>query len=84
MNFNFFLSIQLVDDSQVDTAPIGFSSVRNEPPNSMSDPINFINPSISNTNDSTETTVDDNDHSIGMIIIIYLMHDQILGTLNCL
>lgn len=62
----------MADETQSELAPIGFSSVRNEPPdpNSMIDRINFMNPSISNRNESTETTVDDNDHSIQTPFVI--------------
>lgn len=58
----------MVNDIRSDVAPVGFSSVQNEPPNSNS--IDRGNPSISNRNESTETTVDDNDHSIQTPFVI--------------
>lgn len=57
--------------SQSEDAPSGFTNVKNEPldPNSIIDR-SFLYPSISNKNDTTETTIDDNDHSIGTPFII--------------
>lgn len=56
-----------------DSAPSGFSIVRNEPADSNSalDQINYLNPSISKYNDSeVETTVEETDHSIQTPFVI--------------
>ncbi|XP_031624309.1 sodium/hydrogen exchanger 3 isoform X4 [Contarinia nasturtii] len=61
-------------------APSGFTKVENEPldPDSMVDPRSFLYAAISK-NESTETTVDDNDHSIGtpFIIAIWILSASI-------
>lgn len=55
-----------------ESAPSGFSVVRNEPPdpNSMIEQGNYLNPSISKYNETAETTVEDTDHSIQTPFVI--------------
>lgn len=62
--------------------PTGFTKVQNEPfdPNSLIDrsfPSTTISP---NQNDTTETTVDDNDHSIGtpFIIAVWILSGNLI------
>lgn len=61
-----------MESSRADDAPSGFTKVQNEPldPDTIIDHRTYLYPSISNKNESTETTVDDNDHSIGTPFII--------------
>ncbi|XP_055295258.1 sodium/hydrogen exchanger 3 isoform X6 [Sitodiplosis mosellana] len=63
---------ELMESSRADEAPSGFTKVQNEPLDSDSiiDHRSYLYPSISNKNESSETTVDDNDHSIGTPFII--------------
>lgn len=76
--WNHFLlhSFQLAQTSRLENAPTGFTKVQNEPldPNSIIDHRSLLySSSISNNNnnnDTAETTVDDNDHSIGTPFII--------------
>lgn len=68
----FVSNFKLLEDSKPENAPTGFTKVQNEPldPDSIVDHRSFLYPSISNKNETTETTVDDNDHSIGTPFII--------------
>lgn len=60
--------------NKLENAPTGFTKVQNEPldPNSIIDHRSLLlyTSSISNNNETAETTVDDNDHSIGTPFII--------------
>lgn len=64
--------MQLVESSKLEEAPSGFTKVQNEPldPNTILDHRDYLYSSISNVNETTETTVDDTDHNIGTPFII--------------
>lgn len=61
-----------METSKLEDAPSGFTRVQNEPldPNSIIDHRDFLYSSISNKNETTETTVDDTDHHVGTPFII--------------
>lgn len=71
----FAQQFQLAEASnKLENAPTGFTKVQNEPPdpNSIIDHRSLLlyTSSISTNNETAETTVDDNDHSIGTPFII--------------
>lgn len=63
---------KLMEGSKAENAPTGFTKVQNDPldPNSIIDHRSFLYASISNKNDTTETTIEETDHSIGTPFII--------------
>lgn len=70
-----------MDASKDESAPSGFTKVQNEPldPNSIVDHRGYLYPSISNKNETTETTIEDTDHSIQtpFIIAIWILSASI-------